>query len=161
MYPAPGLEHQRISGRLFLAISTSLTGKQCELFAAPFDVRLRREDQSGDDQKVYTVVQPDLCLICNSDILDERGCLGAPDLIIEILSPGNSKKELKDKFQLYEEVGVKEYWMVYPEQKSISMFILDEEGIYKGLRPLSEEERLTSILLPQLSFLLAAIFSSN
>lgn len=159
MPPAPNLEHQRISGRLFLNIATFLGKSNCEVFSAPFDVRLRRKDQAGDDQKIFTVVQPDLCVVCDPSILDQRGCNGAPDLVVEILSPGNSKRELRDKFELYEETGVKEYWIVYPEQRSVNRFILNEEGIFVGLRPLSEEEILETKTLPEIKIDLASIFT--
>lgn len=85
-------------------------GKPCELFITPFDVRLpdrlRKPKFNGD---IYTVVQPDLCVICDETKLDNRGCLGAPDLVAEILSPGNTQKKMDNQFQLYEEAGVREY----------------------------------------------------
>ena len=94
---------------------------------------------------MYTVVQPDLCVICHENKLDERGCLGAPDLIIEISSPGNTKKErcdasLKNKFRLYEDAGVLEYWLVEPNDKAVFICVLQGEE-YIGLRP---QTRLTS-----------------
>ena len=84
------------------------------------------------DNEVTTVVQPDICVICDESKIDSRGCCGAPDLVVEILSPGNSNKEIKLKFELYEEAGVKEYWIVYPEEESIAVFILNENGKYDG-----------------------------
>ena len=86
---------------------------------------LSKEDQS-------TVVQPDICVICDEDKLTEQGCTGAPDLIVEVLSPGNSTREMKDKFDLYEENGVREYWLVSPMQQSVIRYNLDSTGKYIG-----------------------------
>jgi Uma2 family endonuclease len=125
MSPAPNVRHQKISGTLFLALGNFLQKKECQIFSAPFDVRLMKEDQ-------YTVVQPDLCVICDPDKLDEQGCIGAPELIIEILSPGNSKKEMQDKFKLYEKAGVLEYWLVDPIREFVIVYNLTEKGSYSG-----------------------------
>jgi len=80
------------------------------------------------------VVQPDICIICNLEILDEKGCNGAPDLIVEILSPSTSEKDATIKFDLYEEVGVKEYWMVYPELNLLDVFLLNDKRKYQFIR---------------------------
>ena len=107
---APSVKHQRISIRFSRLLANALWQTPYQVFAAPFDVRLL---QTREDNQVTTVVQPDLCVICDSSKLDDRGCNGAPDLIIiEILSPGNSRTEMKDKFELYQEAGVLEYWVV-------------------------------------------------
>lgn len=120
MSPAPTRRHQKISGKLFTPISNFLDGKPCEVYSAPFDVRLTPlKGKKRKDNQIYTVVQPDICVICDIDKLDDRGCIGAPDLIIEILSPGNTKKEMSDKFQVYEENGVREYWLVEPNDNVI------------------------------------------
>jgi Uma2 family endonuclease len=103
-------------------------------------------------------VQPDLCIICDENKLDERGCIGSPDLVIEILSPGNSKKEMKYKFDLYQEAEVKEYWIVNPENKSLQIYQLQNE-IYIGLHPLIEEDVIQSPLFPELDFVLEEIFN--
>jgi len=93
---------QSISGNIFFDLKLHLKGSSCRVYDAPFDVLLFHEDQS-------TVVQPDICVICDEYKLTEQGCTGAPDLVVEVLSPGNSIREMKDKFELYEENGVKEY----------------------------------------------------
>ena len=93
---------------------------------APFDVRL--PSGSNRDEDIYTVVQPDICIICDASKLDDAGCVGAPDLLVEILSPGNNKKELKYKYEVYLESGVREYWVVHPEEQTLSVFTLKEEG---------------------------------
>jgi Uma2 family endonuclease len=109
MSPAPNRNHQDISGNLYYELRSFINKGTCKLYTAPYDVRLINFKESTDDNQIITVVPPDLCVICDTNIIDERGCLGAPDLIIEILSPGNSKKEMDIKFDLYEENGVSEY----------------------------------------------------
>ncbi len=131
MTPAPARKHQRISSRLHIIIGKHLfEGKSCDVYSAPFDVRLPRSS-NRDDEKIFTVVQPDLCVVCDPSKLDERGCIGAPDLIVEILSPSTSKKDLVDKFKVYEESGVKEYWTVNPLDENINVFVLDKKGKYQ------------------------------
>ncbi|AEL24075.1 Uma2 family endonuclease [Cyclobacterium marinum] len=120
---APRLIHQRISGKIFHQIYTFLQGKNCEVFTAPFDVRL--PVSSKDLDKIDTVVQPDLCVVCDPEKLDELGCVGAPDLIIEILSPGNNKKELQLKYEVYEASGVKEYWIIHPDERTLLIYTLE------------------------------------
>jgi Uma2 family endonuclease len=140
MSPAPASRHQRISAQLGFALQKHLELKNCEVFYAPFDVRLER---IADDKLVKTVVQPDICVICDETKIDERGCLGAPELIIEILSPGNSKKEMKNKFELYQEAGVLEYWIVDPEKEVIWQYT-SENGSFVNHRPLIEDDILYS-----------------
>ncbi len=118
---APNRSHQRISGRLFLSIGNALGRSRCEVYSAPFDVRLS-QFSSKHNKDVITVVQPDLCVICDTAKLDAQGCFGAPDLIVEILSPGNSRKEMKDKFKIYRENRVLEYWIVFPDFQTIQVY---------------------------------------
>jgi len=127
MSPAPLVSHQRILMRLSLPIGNYLINKKCELFVAPFDVRLTNKRKSAINKSITSVVQPDLSIISDLDKLDTKGCVGAPDWIIEILSPGNTKKEMKEKFSLYEENGVKEYWVVYPEYLMVQVFDLTND----------------------------------
>lgn len=110
MCPASNVKHQRYSMYLSVQLFRYFEQKSCQVFAAPFDVRLYDRRKSVLQNKdIFTVVQPDICVICDADKLDEQGCNGAPDWIIEILSKGNSKKEVKTKHELYAENGVKEY----------------------------------------------------
>lgn len=143
--PAPGSVHQRISLQLTLQVGQYFKGKSCSVFSAPFDVRLPVPSAGKDT----TVVQPDLCIICNENNIDTRGCNGAPDLVVEILSPGNAKHEMATKFKLYEESGVQEYWIVQPEEKTILVYTL-QNGRYVGLRPVAEGMGVTSPLFPEL-----------
>ncbi|MEM6736567.1 MAG: Uma2 family endonuclease [Bacteroidota bacterium] len=123
MSPAPKRVHQEISLNITLQIGNYLKGKACKLYEAPFDVRFPLESGVSDDQ-ITTVVQPDLCVICDPAKLDDSGCLGAPDLIIEILSPSSSKKDAQNKYELYQECGVKEYWLVHITDQLVDVFDL-------------------------------------
>ena len=155
MSPAPNRKHQQIAGNLYFKLRSTFANEQCKLYFAPFDVRLPKI--SKDNQEIITVVQPDICIVCDANKLDGKGCIGAPDLIIEILSPGNSQKELKNKFDLYEEAGVKEYWLVYPSEESVIINVL-EGGAYKTLRPIGDGN-VDSPTFPQLSVPLSEIFA--
>lgn len=146
MSPAPNRKHQDISRNINRALDSFFYGKKCNLYYAPFDVRLPK--QNTEDKDVYTVVQPDLCVICDEAKLDDRGCIGAPDLVIEILSPGNSKREMKDKFQLYEEAGVREYWIIDPNQESVLINVL-ENGKYTSHYPVIDDE-VSSYIFPNI-----------
>src|ERR1700733_7887807 len=99
---APNTKHEEVSINLASQLFIFLKGKKCKVFSAPFDVRLPVKNKKKDDE-INTVVQPDISVICDENKLDEKGCCGAPDLIVEILSPGNSKKEVRLKYELYEE----------------------------------------------------------
>jgi Uma2 family endonuclease len=159
MSPAPSTRHQRISGICFGMIWTILDKKpcSCQVFSAPFDVRLIRKDKKTD-KEIITVVQPDICVICDENKIDERGCIGSPDLIIEILSPGYTKKEMKEKYEVYEESGVKEYWLVEPNDEIVLVYILNDEGKYIGLKPFTTDEILTSKVLPEFSIDINSLF---
>ncbi len=131
MCAAPVRKHQELSFKLSALLATYLKEKECRAYAAPFDVFFPDYiDQDTDD--ISTVVQPDLSVICNINKLIDKGCYGAPDLIIEILSPSTSKKDLNEKFQLYEKHGVKEYWIIDPGNKFIQVFHLQNEGKNSG-----------------------------
>ncbi len=125
MSPAPKRVHQDISGVIFNRLYTYMEKQKCKTYNAPFDVRLHNKSKSSLANKdIFTVVQPDICVICDPAKLDDAGCIGAPDLIVEILSKATYKKDLDDKFKLYEENGVKEYWIVNPDEKAIHVYVL-------------------------------------
>ncbi|MFC1223023.1 Uma2 family endonuclease [Pedobacter sp. BG31] len=156
MSPAPSRIHQGISGNIFGPIYNALKGKPCRVYTAPFDVRLAKKSQ--DDKEVFTVVQPDLVVVCDQTKLDKRGCIGAPDIVVEILSPGNNKKELINKYEVYEEAGVKEYWIVSPTHKTFFRYILDENGKFQPTKILTEGEEVTTSIIPGLKLVLEEIF---
>ena len=141
MSPSPTSNHQRISRELSGIFYIYFKNKQCQFFAAPFDVYL--VDLGQDYREATNVVEPDLCVICDPNKIKKFGCVGAPDLVIEILSPSTSKKDQKDKFELYEEFGVHEYWIVSPENRSVIVHLL-ENGKFKTFRPVTEGEMLKS-----------------
>lgn len=154
MSPAPNTKHQKISLNFTIQLHRYFENTGCGLFIAPFDVRLPRHNERNEE--ILTVVQPDLCVICDQSKLDEKGCHGAPDLIVEILSPGNARKELKSKFDLYEKAGVTEYWVVNPSEETVLVNVL-ENGCYKTLRPVVDDE-IRSVTFPELKINSTEIF---
>ena len=128
MAPSPSRGHQGISVELTRQFANYLEGKKCKAYHAPFDVRLfEKEGDAPED--VDTVVEPDLVVICDPSKLDDRGCKGAPDMVVEILSPSTQRHDRFTKFSLYQRAGVKEYWIVDPESKAVQSFVL-EDGRY-------------------------------
>ncbi|MES2703353.1 MAG: Uma2 family endonuclease [Bacteroidota bacterium] len=157
MNPGPDRMHQELSGYMHIAIYNFLAGKQCKVYSAPFDVRIPRK--SKDDKDIITVLQPDLCVVCDKSILDNRGCLGAPDIVVEILSPGNNTTELKNKYDIYQEAGVKEYWVVSPQDKTFLMYTL-KDGQYVPSRLMVSGHIATSSVLEGFSIDLTDLFDS-
>lgn len=128
MMAPPSRVHQKISAELGRQLGNYLEGKKCEVYAAPFAVRLF--EKAGDrPEDVDTLVEPDLSVICDPNKLDDMGCKGAPDLIIEILSPSTQRHDRLVKYNLYQRAGVREYWIVDPAAESIQSFVL-EDGRY-------------------------------
>ncbi len=127
MMSPPATIHQKVSGELFRQIANYLEGKSCEVFSAPFGVRLF--ERNGDKpEDVDTVVEPDIIVLCDKSKLDEHGCKGAPDMAIEILSPSTRRHDKLIKFNLYQRAGVREYWIVDPYTSSVSVYLLGEDG---------------------------------
>jgi len=155
---APSRAHQQVTTNLILAIGNALRHSPCKVYPAPFDVRLPHFSQKKN-KDVVTVVQPDICVICEPTKLDDRGCIGAPDIVIEILSPGNSKREMKDKYAVYEESGVSEYWIVSLTEKAVQVFRLNEAGKYYGIQPFTEDDDLTTPILPGVNIQLKDVFA--
>jgi len=146
MSPAPSPAHQEISLALAIKLAGFLKGKQCKVYTAPFDVRLPLK--SNDDKAIYTVLQPDLCVICELTKIDSRGCIGAPDIVVEILSPGNNKKDLQNKYEVYQEARVKEYWVIHPSERTFMKYSLDEKGLFQPSKLMIGGEDITSAVLP-------------
>jgi len=142
MTPAPSRSHQRVSSNLNGIFWYYLRNKNCQVYSAPSDVRFPKNTTSKSNQQVYTVLQPDLYIVCDLAKLDDRGCMGAPDLIIEIVSPKNSKRDLKDKFDIYQEQGVREYWIVNPNDENVNVFVLDEKGKYQLVGMYAEDDKI-------------------
>ncbi len=156
MSPAPRSGHQRNSRNIvknFLNLLPEYCG--CEMFFAPFDVYL-----GGIDGKKKTVVQPDICIICDSNKIEDRGCVGAPDLIVEITSPSTVKKDFNEKFNLYEEYGVREYWIVQPEAKQVLCFALNAENKYAQTGNFTDDAQIPVAIFENKSIMWKDIFTS-
>lgn len=125
---APQRLHQEIVSELCRQIGNYLQGKTCKFYVAPFDVRLPYKDEADND--VESVVQPDISVICDPSKLDKKGCRGAPDWLIEVLSPSTALKDMNAKRSLYQQHGVQEYWIIHPEDRWIMAYTLDEQGRY-------------------------------
>jgi Uma2 family endonuclease len=156
---APNRKHQEISFQLSGRFYTDFKGLPCKSYTAPFDVRLLDKKKSLKANKdVLTVVQPDLCVICDKEKLDEKGCIGAPDLIVEILSASNSKKEMRIKKELYEENEVKEYWIIDPTHETLLQYSLQDNGVYTPPQIFVNDEIVQSSFFATLKVNLAEIF---
>jgi len=153
---APNRWHQHLSMAIGGELYIYLKNKTCQSFTAPFDVRLPRK--SIEDREIFTVVQPDVCVVCDPAKLDFKGCVGAPDIMVEILSPGNNRKEMRNKFEVYEESGVKEYWVVVPGEKIFLQYVLGEYGRYVQSQPLTPGDKVSTSVLPGFALDLEELF---
>jgi len=149
---APSAFHQSMLMELAKQIAVFLTGKECKVYPAPYDVRLFYEDDESDD----TVVQPDISVICDKEKRGKEGCRGAPDFIAEILSPSNSAIEMQRKFTLYRDAGVREYWVLDGENKSLTVYRFENETIS---RTYGEKDRVPLTVLSGLSVELEPVFA--
>lgn len=156
MTPSPSSQHQRILMEIASQLHTYLRGKSCAVFPAPFDVRLPQGDEK--DEEIDNVVQPDLVVVCDRSKIDKRGCKGAPDLIVEILSYSTAKKDLNEKFNLYEKSGVKEYWVVFPGDEVVEVYQLDENMKYVKTGTYQNSSRIKVGILPELEIDLSPVF---
>lgn len=159
MIPAPATMHQVAIGNLFSSLHSFLKKKKCKAFVAAIDVRLPVKNRTKDN-KVTTVVEPDICVICDETKIDERGCSGARDFVIEILPTGNSSYEVNTKFALYEEAGVKEYWLINPVEENLVVFILNNEGRFNGTKMYAGGDILCSSAITGFKIKVSKIFST-
>ena len=155
MSPAPNRLHQRLNLKIAVRFENFLRNNNCSVYTAPFDVRFPRK--SKNDKDIITVLQPDICVVCDPAKLDERGCIGAPDLVVEILSPGNNTREMKNKYEIYEEAGVKEYWVVSPQNETFLLYTLID-GKYQPSRTMAAGHVVTSAVLPGFTLNLEDLF---
>ncbi len=128
MAPAPSVSHQDIAGEIYRQLANALQGKPCRVFIAPVDVRLPKADEA--DEQIDTVVQPDVLAVCDASKLSERGVRGAPDFVVEVLSPATAAHDMVIKRRIYERHGVREYWLVHPLDRVLTIYRLDEKGEY-------------------------------
>ena len=155
MTPGPTPKHQEILGELFRVLANWLKGNKCRAYIAPFDVRLAEAEVP--DSKINKVVQPDISVVCDPQKIDNRGCLGAPDMIIEIISPSTVKRDMGVKLALYESAGVKEYWVVYPLDETVMVFLL-ENGQYGKPTVYSATDQISVNLFQDLIIPLESVF---
>jgi len=156
---APSRKHQDISRELNGLFYEHFKRHSCRFYAAPFDVRLYDKRKSAKvNKEVFSVVQPDICIICDRQKLDDKGCLGAPDLVVEILSPGNSSKEMKTKKLLYEESEIREYWIFDPEHETAFQFHLTETGVYSPATIYVNDDILDCVIFPDLKIDMKEVF---
>jgi len=158
MSPAPRRLHQRVSVKLTFEFMKYFENRTYQVYEAPFDVRLKKN--KGKDKEIDTVVQPDISVFCDLSKLDDRGGIGAPDLVVEITSDSTMKKDYNEKFNVYEENGVREYWIVNPDSESMEVFTLVNEifesaGIY-NIR--EGATNVKSIIFPELKVDLIEVF---
>ena len=159
MTPSPALDQQRLLGRLFNRIFSFLEGKTCEAFMAPFDVRLGVPD--ANEEHIDSVVQPDIMVICDPEKIDRRGIKGAPDFIVEIVSPSTASNDYVRKLRLYERHGVKEYWILHPGDKNVLVFLLGKDGAYQDPITYKEEDLIKAHTLKGLTIDLKTIFAKE
>jgi Uma2 family endonuclease len=158
MSPGAKASHQRYLRRLLNKFENYLEGKTCEVFDSPFDVVLPEEGETVDT--ATNTVQPDIMVICDSKkIFEDKCCLGAPDLVIEILSPSTASKDMKKKRLLYERFNVKEYWIVDPVHKTVQVFTLGEDKLYGKSNIYTSEDKIKVGLFADLEIDLKVIFA--
>ena len=157
MMAPPSRVHQKIVSELNRQIGNYLQGKKCEVYPAPFAVRLF-EEKDDRPENVDTLVEPDISVICDPSKLDDIGCKGAPDLIMEVLSPSTNRHDKLTKYNLYQRAGVREYWIVDPVSKSVQIFVL-ENGHYAAKDFGSAEEKVRVNVLEDCEINLSQVFS--
>ena len=156
---APTDRHQAVVGEFHYLFKAYLRRQRCQVRVAPYDVRLPQPGSTAD-QAIYTVVQPDLCIICDPSKIEKRGCLGAPDLVIEVTSPSTAARDWRDKFDLYEEAGVQEYWIVDPLGQDVSAFVRDAAtGRYRLVGEYSRPGPVPCATLPELGLSWEDVFA--
>ncbi len=156
---AANTKHQRVSQKLGYELYGFLKEKTCQVFIAPFDVRLPVKNRKRDDQ-ITTVVQPDICIFCDPAAIDERGACGIPDLAVEILSRSNPKHDLLEKYDVYQEAGVKEYWIIDPVKEIVMVSILEEQGKFGPTKILTDHQILAPRCVPGFSISANQLFIS-
>lgn len=159
MQSAPSWQHQSISSELHRQFANHLTNGPCRVFAAPFDLRLPELEENDED--VTNVLQPDLTVICDSSRLKGTGYYGIPTLVIEITSPSTGKMDRLFKFNKYEEAGVQEYWIVEPELKIVSVFVLQDNKRYGRPEVYAEDDSIRVNIFPDLTIALDSVFEKS
>ena len=156
---APSTLHQRVSMELCIQLGQHFRNTGCQVFAAPFDVRLPEKQEA--ESQTSNIVQPDISVICDKTKIDEKGCRGAPDWIIEILSPSTAAKDHIQKLALYERHGVKSYWLIHPTDKLVTMYQQLSSNTYGKPKIVEAKNTITVDLFPELTLNWQLIFPEN
>jgi len=154
----PTSKHQRISTTLLGEFYLYLKDKTCEIFHQPFGVRLPLDNEP--DEYIKNALLPDIVIVCDKKKIDNAGCRGAPDLIIEIISPSTKKRDMKEKRNLYEKAGVKEYWIVDPYNNTVQVYLL-QNNEYRKPDIYTEEDKIKVSIFPDLEIDLTIIFKEK
>lgn len=154
---APQWQHQQIVGNFYGTIWSAIKGKSCQVFPAPFDVRLTQTLTLSDDKQT-TVVQPDITIICRPEIIKGTGCVGAPDAVIEVVSPSTAERDMKTKLDLYAENGVNEYWIAFPKEQIVLAYDL-ENGQYQLRKSYTIDDTIPMITFEDLEIDLTEVFN--
>lgn len=161
MSPAPKERHQYILGKLFAALHEKVSENGCNVYPAPFDIRLEPRMKSvkdNRDDEIKTVVQPDISVYCDQSKLDDKGGVGPPDLVVEILSPQTRDKDLSIKLILYMKNRIPEYWVVDPDYQNIRQFVLDDEGFYDLAATFGKKNKLKPHQFKDVKLDLSSVF---
>ncbi len=156
---APLRVHQEILLATVRRLADFFDNHPCSVFIAPFDVRLAAK--SCDDDKIFNVVQPDISVVCDEKKLDERGCIGAPDLVVEVISPATASRDHIQKRRLYETAGVREYWLIDPTNRIVTLYCADTDGNFRSPVTLGDTDIITAETFAGLNIDLAAIFPAR
>ncbi len=155
MQATPSRIHQEVLMELSRQISNYLLDKQCKVYPAPFCVRL---DEETSEKKINNVVEPDITVVCDKSKLDDKGCKGAPDMIIEVISPSSGKMDRYIKFNKYESAGIKVYWLVEPDQRLVSVFTIQPNGKYGRPEMYADVDKVKVSIFPDLEIDLSSVF---
>ena len=156
MSPAPLPIHQELLVELVTELNLYFRNKPCKVYPAPFDVRMAKLGARSED--VFTVVQPDISIVCDKDKIDDKGCIGAPDLIIEILSPATASRDHILKKAIYEKNGVKEYWLVDPVHRIVSVYRYESKSKYGASLIFDDQAKVEIPMFEGLQIDLARVF---
>lgn len=156
---APSRIHQKVLSELHRQIANFLVGKEYEVYPAPFHVVLDLEENNSNEEDIQNVFEPDITIVCDTSKLDDAGCKGTPDMIVEVISPSTARHDKIVKFNKYEQAGVKEYWIIEPQEKIVSVFTLQENRRYGRPSLYTNEDRVQVTIFDELIIDLQMVLS--
>ncbi|WP_202882529.1 Uma2 family endonuclease [Gracilibacillus saliphilus] len=159
MQATPSRLHQEILSELHRQIANYLVGKTCKVYPAPFHVVLNLEQENQKEEDSQNVFEPDIMIVCDPTKLDDRGCKGSPDLVMEIILSSTARKDKIEKFNKYEQAGVKEFWLVEPQEKIVSVFMLQDNHRFGRPELFTDEDQVTISIFKGLTIDLKMVFS--